>query len=221
MNTVGLAINSHNPDAFYLRDCLMTGSAFDQIYLYVQSYSPEADDIIEDIKDLSNNLTVERGEVNVDVVTGFNKAAGSLHNDWICPFCDDDFFLTPHLRTILGMLRHGVFDSYDVVHYQVQTDAMTNWGSAMDFERLKRENHLPHGSMIKADAFHAIGGYRSLISSDWELWLRMAQAGYNFHFIDLPVYHFRSNLSGQMSKEAKLGFPAIRAAVLKSAGIKL
>jgi hypothetical protein len=219
MNTVGLAINSHNPDAFYIRDCLMTGSEFDHIYLYAQNVGHEANDIIEDIRDLGRNLTYQRSHINIGVVDGFNHAIQSVATDWICPFCDDDFFITPHLRTVLGMLRHGVLDCYDVVHYQVQTDAMTNWGSPMDFERLKQENHIPHGSMVKSPVMHAIGGYKSEVSSDWELWLRLAKAGYRFHYIDLPVYHFRSNPNGQMARELKLGFPAIREMVLKSAGI--
>lgn len=46
------------------------------------------------------------------------------------------------------------------------------------------------GSMVRTDAFRAVGGFRNLALQDWDLWRRLAAAGYRFEASARTHFHY-------------------------------
>lgn len=218
MNTIGLAINSDSPDLDLLQRCVVSGRRFDEIKLYVQN---APDDVIA-FNCLGVPLTIDRGCERIGIVDGFNWAANMLTTDWMCTFCDDDYFIDDHLGLVLAGIRSDMFYQYDVIHYQVTLDDGNVWGSAIqDLDQLKRYNCLPHGSIFRKQVFRNLNGYKCPVATDWEFWLRAYAHGYKFKFLHLPVYHFTATRDGALSDQLKRAgsYHAMRDMVLASAGL--
>lgn len=187
---IGVAINSHKPRIEWLKQCLESTKGFDEVFLYVQGISTE------DLKEILSwdipNITIDPGAEEIGIVEGFNRAVGELKSDWVCSFCDDDYFIQNNLNTILEKIRGGAFGNADVIHFPVQVDGGGGWGERqVTYEGLKNGNMLPHGSFIRREIFGKVGGYKSEIATDWEFWLRVAKEGHRFEFFESPVYFFR------------------------------
>jgi glycosyltransferase involved in cell wall biosynthesis len=65
-----------------------------------------------------------------------------------------------------------------------------------------RSNFIFGAGAVRADAFRAVGGYRTgaRYAEDWDLWIRLLLRGYRAGLIDQPLYEYRrsaASLTGQ------------------------
>lgn len=212
---VSLAINSKNPVEQWLSQLLKTAEAFDEIVLYIDDFDCSGDTI---------NMVKERTRLlfnsqKRDIKDGFNFAVSNTTGDWVCPFCDDDYFIVGEIKNLISEIKAGTYDDADIIHYPVYT-ANGRWGAFPDFtyEQIKESNRVPHGSMIRRSAFDALGGYKISPAADWNLWLRAKKAGYRFKYYDRPVYFFREGheRSAWNKQVREIGTEAIRQGVLQN-----
>lgn len=123
---------------------------------------------------------------------GINHIVKIASGDWICCFCDDDYFLYPAIENFVNKIKGGEYAEADVVHFKVMTDG-GEWGATHDFslEEIIDNNRIPFGSFFKKSAFESIGGFKIEPLNDWNFWIRMKRAGKRFMSFNECVYFFR------------------------------
>ncbi|TWR27568.1 glycosyltransferase family 2 protein [Mucilaginibacter pallidiroseus] len=64
-----------------------------------------------------------------------------------------------------------------------------------DMELILKENYIDNCAIIRRSVWVELGGQdesRAVMShEDWDFWIRVTSAGYQFHFIDKPLFHYR------------------------------
>jgi|GEM_PF-3555598 len=184
---ISLAINSKNPVEEWLDKCIETAMDFDEILVYLDGDSRAS-------KTVSNHVKILSDGKERTIVEGFNHVIAQTTGDWVCSFCDDDYFSLVNLRHLLSLMRkHRFADNADVIHFPVYLTSGGSWGhfESVTPEMLHENNYLPHGSFIRRKLFDDLGGYRIDPAADWNLWLRAAKSGARFKYFDKPVYYFR------------------------------
>ena len=99
-------------------------------------------------------------------------------------FCDDDILLEKYcLRRLYQALEGNPVASYAycdfVVHnHPTRSDALVRPG-IFDASKLRRQNYISTMSLIRRDAFEAVGGFDESILrfQDWDLWLLLLKRG--------------------------------------------
>lgn len=188
MTKVSVVINSKDPNIEWLKQCLDSAHPFDEIVLYVDGMETSAA-LKEDRPDLK---FIGDGKSR-SIVDGFNFAIDRSCGDWICPFCDDDYFYRDNLLMLLDLVRANAYNDFDIIHFPVMVNGGYRWGAEGEFslQDIEAGNMIPHGSFIKRKAFDALHGYKIDEGADWNLWIRAKRAGFKFVAFRNPVYYFR------------------------------
>ena len=186
-----LAINSKDPNYVWLDTLIKSAKGFDEILLYIDSVdaTPECK---KDMLERTPSVKIINDGKSRSIAEGFNHVVSQAEGDWICSFCDDDYFKESALANLLSLIRSGTLDDADIVHFPVLTGD-GRWGDhpSITFEELKNYNMLPHGSFFRKKVFDAIGGYQVDAGADWDFFLRAAKKGFVFRYYSEPVYFFR------------------------------
>jgi len=183
-----------------LEQCVKSASMFDEVVLYTDGQTRV------DITIANNGIRVVGDGRSRSIVEGFNYAVEKTTSEWVCPFCDDDYFNEANMGECLDRIRAGNYDDADVVHSQVFVGS-GSWGeTSVDYGTLRQRDQLPHGSIFRKAVFDELGGYQTECYSDWDLWLRFAKAGKIFRYFEKPTYHFRANRQGCMTQVHKARF---------------
>lgn len=189
---ISLVINSKDGNVEYLKQLIISAEAFDEIVLYLDGVDLTTQ-IPPSYFNYSKNLVLLGDGKHRSVCEGFNFATEKATGDWICVFCDDDYFISNNLKDLIEKMRSGEYDDADVIHFPVDIGAGL-WGANpnISFENLMRVNQLPCGSFFKKDVFCWINGFQVEACSDWDFWLRAMKHGYKFKYYSNPVYFFRT-----------------------------
>ena len=185
---ISLAINSKKPIKDWLDDCLMSAVVFDEIVLYLDG------PLMENIPEFKVPVSVIHDGQERSIIDGFNLAIRVTSGDWVCSFCDDDYFLQPALSNLLIAIKEHEFgNDADIIHFPVSVNGQYSWGHRGDFtlHQILVENLIPHGSFIRRSAFDKLEGYRIDEGADWNLWIRAKKAGLIFKYFPEDVYFFR------------------------------
>lgn len=210
---ISLAINTRNTIHEWMEHLLSTAKGFDEIVVYADGVEE-----MDHFPWASRVFGMCDGESR-SVVDGFNLAVSNATGDWVCAFCDDDYFLEDNLSRLIAGLRAGEFEDADIIHFPVLTGS-GRWGATPEvtFESLRAANHLPMGSFYRKSVFYALNGYQVEVC-DWDFWLRAIKRGYRFKYFPDPVYFFRQDRQRSLSERQirQHGFGALRAKVLQNA----
>jgi len=143
---------------------------------------------------------------NTDVAIARNNAISYATGDWIALLDQDDYF---HPEKFLSMMSLAEDDSgIDV--FVSQRYKITDSGIAEDLHSNRKKTDMfssediitnvilgtgiaPIETLFKRDAFNAIGGLDSSLrmSNDWDLWVRFAQHGYRYYYVEKPLAYYR------------------------------
>lgn len=185
--------------------------SFDEVVIYL-------DGVSDCPKTSSEHVRIIYDGEERSIKDAFNHVISHTTGDWVCSFCDDDYFLQPNLQNLINQIKDGRFDDADIIHFKVLT-ASGAWGSQnITLEKLMSSNHLPHGSFIRRNVFEDLGGYRIDACADWNLWLRAKIKNYRFEFYPEPIYFFRtgSDRSAYQRQCRDLGTEAMRKQVIEN-----
>jgi len=81
------------------------------------------------------------------------------------------------------------------------------WKSRLfKYEILKEGNFIDNCTVVRKTAIEQVGRYepdRAIQGwEDWELWLRMAKAGWQFHYLSQPLFYYRTLPNSVISQAA-------------------
>lgn len=122
-----------------------------------------------------------------------NRLAEVAVGDWLCVLDDDDILDERYLETVYAHSADA-----DVVSTYCATVDTTGRGRQFDqynrpFNRdeLARWNTISPCSLVRRDWFEKVGGYRPGQGYDWNLWLRLADAGARFTVVPEVLWCYR------------------------------
>ena len=140
-----------------------------------------------------------------------------VKTEWVCCFCDDDYFYPEGLAKMIAEIHKGCYAG--IAHYKYKISGyrppqdLRSWvlGSTYDLcekqyiteDLLKKHNRLPAGSFFRKDVWKAIGGFKGDKCHDHDFWLRASQFGFTFKYFDHLVYnHVRRPNSAWVKQHA-------------------
>lgn len=184
-----LVINSKNPNLDWLNQAIESAKGFDEIVLYI-----DGTDVPEVLKESRKDIKFVSDGKSRNIGEGLNFAIAQSIGDWICPFCDDDYFHSENLTQLIEGIKNGDYQDFDVVHGLVSLDNGGLWGaSQVTINALRQNNIIPFSSFYKREVFDSLKGYSETVGAynDWNFWLRAAKAEFRFKFYGKLLYHFR------------------------------
>lgn len=185
---ISLAINSRNPVPEFMEELFRSIRGFDEVVLYIDELAKGTPAF------RIPPATILIGDENArDIKDGFNRAIEETTGEWICSFCDDDFFIPEALEELLAAIREpGFSDGADIIHFPVLTGS-GSWGHASPFteSEIRECNLIPHGSFFRREVWEKLGGYKTNEGTDWNFWIRAKVAGFRFKQWSTPIYFFR------------------------------
>ena len=147
---------------------------------------------------------------NGGISGGRNAAAAAATGRYFVCLDSDDRLLPTYLERMAEVLdadptlgavccdarvyydESGVFAEKNLIaHSGRVTPDLSNRSGQL--ELILRENFLYSGGTIRAEAFAAVGGFTGRVPGveDWEMWIRLAAAGWGIAVIDAPLAIYR------------------------------
>lgn len=179
------------------------------------------------------NIKFHRNEKNLGIVKNFNNAVSMTSSDYICFLGADNRFVSNYIEKTAEVLDSN--DDIAVVYTDFALFGQRarliyeNYGDdrkgeiidnhfyiikfpEFDINELRKGNYIHGSSMYKRKAFIDVGGYKSKENTpeDYNLFLRMAEAGWKAKRIPLPLLEYRQHSRDQanivLSSYAELNF---------------
>lgn len=121
-----------------------------------------------------------------------NLLAAAADTPWLAFLDDDDLLLPEHLQVLLDTA-----DGADVAYSYCKVLGR-DWSPSRPFDPvlLQTENYIPATVLIRTSVFREAGGFRPSGQvqhgwEDWDLWLRLLQAGRRFAWTDTVTWLYR------------------------------
>lgn len=202
MEKITLVCTSLNPDKNLLNKMLASsGIYFDETVLHIdQMEIPQIYEFGHPHKQISRFCNAKHLEVG----EAYNLMINGVQTEWVCCFCDDDYFYENGLREMITEVHVGI--EADVAHFKFRVsghippeDVRCLFGKKeydlcekkpITPKLLSKHNRLPAGSFFRKSALEKVGGFQGNKCHDWDLWKRMAQAGCKFKYFDHLVYNY-------------------------------
>lgn len=174
--------------------------------IVVNDCSPESSQIEEIMKGYPS-VQLIKNESNLGLAA--TRSEGVKHTSCeVVSFLDADDELHPQkIEKQLAILKPGVAISCAVrrigyAEHRASTESFTGSGKIQRFDSVRQNlvrNRLTGASLMvhKSDLL-ALGGYDPTLKSceDFDLWLRLLEAGMTVYHLDAPLYLYRVNPAG-------------------------
>ena len=133
---------------------------------------------------------------------GFKNATG----EYIAFLDDDDEWFPDTAKILYKYMKHTKADMVygDYIIYDSSGKKSVGWSLNFSLQTLTQFNYITTGcGFIKRDAILAVGGMNENVPrfKDWNLWLRLAKAGYNIIHIPIPTLKLYTMNDDSISKK--------------------
>ena len=206
MEKITLVCTSLNPDKVLLNKMLDSAYQFDEIVLNIDQQK------FEDRNDFgcrSKQIARVFNQDHWSIPDAYNWMIKEVKTEWICCFCDDDYFYPEGLSKMIEEVHKGI--DADIAHFKFHVSGFMPKQDRRGYihklitgkteydlcERkpitpylLQKHGRLPAGSFFRKTAWEKVNGFQGTFEHDRNLWLRMARANLKFKFFDILVYNF-------------------------------
>ena len=196
---ITLVCTSIRPNKAWLNRMIQSAKGFDKIFLHLMP--------------VSNPFNIEGAHIlrtpYMPIPDAYNWVILSVSTEWVCCFCDDDYFYPEGLSKMIAEVHKGI--DADVAHFKFKISGymppqdrrgrliqlltgkseyvLCERGNVAD-QLAKGHNRLPAGSFFRKSAWGKVNGFQGDKCHDHDLWHRMAQAGCRFKYFDHVVYNY-------------------------------
>lgn len=170
------------------------------------------DKLIYDYKLKDDRIIYYKNKENIGLALSMNKAAKLAQGNYLARMDADDISLPYRFEKQMLFLENNtcdfVFSNYSIIDEKGYF--LNNCEKEQDYYK---DNEIPAQIFIKQiihhptvimrkDSFERVGGYRNFIcAQDYDLWIRMAEAGIKFHMIDEILLYYRIRANSITSKK--------------------
>lgn len=164
--------------------------------------SDDTVDALEKIAEKDTRLVIFKESQNVGAARALQKLLGRTDSEFVARMDADDFVLPNRFRHQMSHIGNGPdFTFMTVVHYRPGSGSLIRVlrptlpmpisSEAMKFHLLLN-NPVAHSTMMaRRSAIEDLGGYRTVPSEDYDLWLRAAGSGYRLTRLAMPGIAYR------------------------------
>ena len=191
---ITLVCTSHNPNLELLNKMLHSAQGFDSVILHING------------EYVRHDLVKYGIERKLSIPEAYNKFIKDfVYTEWVCCFCDDDYFYPEGLTNMITEIKRGNARDYDVAHFKFHISGYVPpqdkrcWFGRREYDLcekkpitpklLEKHNRMPAGSFFRKSAWEKVNGFQGDKFHDWDLWKRMSQAGCKFKYFDHVVYN--------------------------------
>lgn len=201
MEKITLVCSSLNPDIELLQRMLRPTTMFDKVIIHLDSCEHFGGIYFTAPSSLSVVPTIE----HFDIGEAYNLLIERVETEWICCFCDDDFFYPEALKAMIDEIHKGI--DADVAHFNFRVSGYCPpqdkraWIFGKEYilcekqpitaQLLGKHNRLPAGSFFRKSAWEKAGKFQGNKCHDWYLWLRMAKSNLKFKYFNHLVYNYQ------------------------------
>lgn len=181
-----------------------------------QTYSPIDYVVIDDgstddtaaVLDAWRDRVTVIDQANAGQATTLNRGWNAAHGEYLGYLSSDDTLVPTAIAELVAVLDADpgivcVFPDCDLID-PASVVIKRNVCRPFDLERLviEQECHIGPGALFRADAFRAVGGWRSelRLAPDREFWMRLAARG-KFRFLTKSLAGYRSHPGSISYKE--------------------
>lgn len=118
-----------------------------------------------------------------------NKLLDSVTTEWVTFLDDDDILFTNHYEVVESQMDQG-----DLIYTFCTSEGRGNFNpnSRFDERRLRQDgNFIPITVTVKTSFLREVGGFSDARLEDWDLWIRLLDAGCKFHCIPIVTWNYR------------------------------
>lgn len=190
------AYNAEGTVALAIKSSLRAMPRDSRIVVLDDASSDSTARIIESVED--SRVKLVRADVNSGVTSSLNRLLSEVDSEFVARMDADDVCLPWRFRYQMHASRRGAdFVFSTVVRFQnfgrrlrpnlpisISPDAMVY--------HLLLANPVSHPTMFgRLQPILEVGGYRSVLAEDYDLWLRLCSAGYRIRRLGLPTVAYR------------------------------
>ena len=231
--TITVAIPSYNKEAYIRRaieSVLKNADQIDEIFVVDNSSTDTTFDIA---KEYESQISCHRNETNIGMTGNFNRCIELCKTDWLTIFHADDEMLedaiSKYRQKILEYPSIGLLhaDCFFIKDGDQTTKTLIPRTTKGFFEAGNQARSCAYGAcssiMVKMDAYKTLGIFIESMSTDVEMWARIASQ-YDVYSIEEPtvIYHVSASSTGPQSlinrtpKEIKADWDNLNAHILTS-----
>lgn len=170
------------------------------------------DKLIRDYQLKDNRIIYYKNKKNIGLALSMNKAAKLAKGEYLARMDADDISLPNRFEKQISFLENYTYD-FVFTNYSLideKGDFLNKCEKEQDYYNddeipaqifIKQIIHHPT-VMMRRDSFEKVHGYRNFIcAQDYDLWIRMAEAGIRFHMIDEVLLYYRIRENSITSKK--------------------
>lgn len=143
--------------------------------------------INQELKPVSHNIIIDSNR-NGNWWT-YNQLLNSADTEWVCFLDDDDLFYPDHLSKLA---EHC--DDYDVIFSNCDCNDTTDWVSydkPFTEDGLRKDCIVPMTALVRRSALINVGGFDTIQSCDYSMWLKILNNGGRFKKIEDTTWNYR------------------------------
>ena len=204
----------YNETEKYIKESVTSilGQTFEDFELIIVVDNPLRTDIEQILGDFNDNrIRIDYNEKNIGLAISMNKAFGLAQSDIIVRMDADDIAVSTRLEEQIPKIKSGLFDfvfsDYSFIDSESNDVSKASGIVINKDEDLNKKIQLAcmihHPTVVfTRDSFKKVGGYRNFpCAQDLDLWLRMAENGCRFCYIDQRLLKYRINEIGTSSQK--------------------
>lgn len=119
----------------------------------------------------------------------YNQLLKSAETEWVCFLDDDDIFYPDHLSKLAAQSMDS-----DVIFSNCNHNDPLGWikyEEDFSYKRLREESIVPMTALVRREALIEAGGFDTIQSCDYMMWLKLADNGARFKKIPDVTWEYR------------------------------
>jgi len=179
---------------------------FDEVIVVNDGSNEKCTAEIEKILDNYPKIKYIKHESNKGLGEARNTGVKKCNSEWVTFLDDDDYYIKNPLENLKKhIIKHP---EADVVNYKITLKNLNSnlksktvdWGhEKFTLEELVNYNRLTGSSLLKKSVWQKVKGYKNIPYEDWEFWVRVKQANFNFVFYN-DIFYVRENVDEGLEK---------------------
>ncbi len=197
---LSVVICSYNSEAF-IENCLQSLLCQEQVskpfkIIFIDDASTDKSvSLVQDYSRLLPNLTILSNKINRGLVYSCNRVLEKIDTPYFMRLDADDYLSTDAMKKILKELNSSkkknfvVFGRWDVCNGRLKEIELSNdiytWISA--------------GIVFSAEAVKAVGKYSNEYWEEYDLYIKLLEAGYKYKISHYRIYYYRRHRQAMTS----------------------
>lgn len=130
-----------------------------------------------------------------------NLLVGMATTDWVA-FLDDDDLFKPHHLSVLWEAH----DDADIIYSDCEVQGLAKHWKVQEFdlEQIRQKNYISVTVLARKSVLLDAGGFRNLPNPDWDMWVRLGEAGVRFRFVPEVTWTYRIHAGSLIMKQGAL-----------------